>query len=110
MILAIALGALIWLASPMMTGRREPWDAHGPYYILSLFIAGAIAGWIQPQKVWRHAVGIMVGQLGVMLWLTVAQPPVGANLLPLGVIVLAGFALVSLIGAGLAAGVRRRQR
>ena len=106
--IAAALGALIWIASPMITGHREPWDAHGPYYVLSLLTAGAIAGWIEPQRLWRHVVALYIGQIVGVIVMLIRNPPVDAGLWPLTLIVLAICSSIGWISAALAAALRRR--
>lgn len=101
--LAAGLGAVIWAVSPVVTGSAEPWDAESPYYFVSLFTAGAIVGFLYPVHILSEFSGIVAGQL---IYLLVFLP--SGPLLPLGVIFLVGFGLVSLLGAFLASRTRRR--
>ncbi len=57
-------GALIWLASPVVTGYREPWDAPGPYYALSLSGLGIMLGALAPRLFWLAPLAGFGGQLG----------------------------------------------
>ena len=41
-VIAAALGALIWTLSAPITGKSEPWDDQGPYYLIALVAAGAM--------------------------------------------------------------------
>ena len=99
--LAAGLGAVIWALSPVVTGAAEPWDAESPYYFVSLFVAGAIVGFVWPRRIWAVFLGIVIGQLVYLL----AFIPLGP-LLPLGVLFLFGYALLSLLGAALASRLR----
>ena len=101
--LAAGLGAVIWAVSPVVTGSAEPWDAESPYYFVSLFVAGAIVGLLCPRHIWSAFLGIVVGQLVYLLVFLPSGP-----LLPLGVLFLLGYGLLSLLGAVLASRLRRR--
>jgi hypothetical protein len=56
------LGALIWWASPLVTGEHEPWDAPIGYYALSLVVAGFLAALISPRHFWLAPLGVYFGQ------------------------------------------------
>jgi len=101
--LAAGLGAAIWAVSPVVTGSAEPWDAESPYYFVSLFVAGAIVGLLCPRHIWPAFLGTVIGQLVYLL----VYPPSGP-LLPLGVLFLLGYGLLSLLGAVLVSRLRRR--
>ena len=106
-ILAMALGALIWLASPSMTGHREPWDANSPYYVISLTAAGLVAGVFVPRRFWLWPIAIYLGQCAAIVALAFMTSHGDIGLfVPLGMIVLAMFALLSLLGAAAGAGIR----
>ena len=100
---AAVLGALIWGFSPLLTDAVEPWDAESPYYLLSLFVAGGLVGLLCPKHIWVAYSGIVVGQFGYMLIALPAGP-----LLPLGVLFLFGYGMLSLFGLALASQLRRR--
>jgi hypothetical protein len=101
------LGTTVWLLSPLVTGRSEPWDAEGVYYIGSLLAAGALGGFVWPEH-WRTvAAGVFAGQLLVLLTGVVMSPEDG-GLWPLGVIFLAGYSFLALLGGVLASRIRRR--
>ena len=95
-------GALIWAISPIITGEIKPWDAESLYYFVSLIVAGLIVGALIPRHVWAVLLGIVVGQLIYMLIFL----PLGPLTL-LGIIFMAVYGLLSLIGAALAARLRR---
>jgi len=103
-LLAVALGLTIWLLSPWVTGQREPWDSASPYYLGSLFVAGALTGFLGPRPFWLWPLGIWLGQLVVLL----AGP--WGPLLPLGIVFLLAFTLVALAGAAVGAALRRRSK
>ena len=60
--IAALMGAAIWVFSPMVTGRAEPWDAHSPYYWIALLISGVVVGWIEPKKFLTSSLWVPVGQ------------------------------------------------
>jgi len=105
-LLGLGLGAAIWLLSPLVTGRREPWDAEGPYYLAALFGSGILGGLFAPQHWLSAAVGIFGGQT-LMLLAGVLTDPSSGGLWPLGLMFLALYSVVALAGAGLGAGARR---
>jgi hypothetical protein len=108
-VLGLALGALIWLLSPVITGRREPWDAEGGYYAGGLLLAGFLGGFVVPRRPIAAAMGILGGQAAVLLGGVVAEPANG-GLWPLGLAFLAVYSALGLIGAGLGAAVARHLR
>jgi hypothetical protein len=63
LLISICFGALIWFLSPMMTGYSEPWDAKSPYYVVSLFLSGALAGLLVRKRLWLVPLGVILGQL-----------------------------------------------
>lgn len=58
-----AASALIWILSPWLSGRTEPWDAEGPFYLVALTVAGALSGALAPRPLWAHYVGAFAGQI-----------------------------------------------
>ncbi len=107
-LLALALGVAIWLLSPIITGHREPWDAEGGYYASALFLAGIVGGLIAPQHWASVAFGIFAGQAVVLVGGVVAEPASG-GLWPLGLVFLAGYSVLGVVGAGVGTGLRRLQ-
>jgi hypothetical protein len=105
-LLGLILGAAIWLLSPWMTGRSEPWDAESGYYPGALLAAGALGGALIPMHWPAVALGIFVGQLLVILGGVLADPASG-GLWPLGVVFLGVYSVLGLIGAVLGAVLRR---
>ena len=99
---AFGLGAVIWALSPLVTGEIEPWDADSQYYIVSLLVSGAIVGGLIPKNLWTVFLGVVIGQLIYILIFLPSGP-----LLSLGIIILGGYALFSLIAAIFAARLRR---
>jgi len=102
LLLAAGLGAAIWAVSPVVTGSAEPWDAESPYYFVSLFVAGAIVCLLFPRHIWSAFLGVVIGQLVYLLVFLPSGP-----LLPLGVVFMLGYGLLSLLGAVLASKLRR---
>jgi hypothetical protein len=105
-LLGLILGAGIWLLSPWITGRSEPWDAEGAYYVGTLFASGAFGGLLIPHHWLSVAFGIFTGQLLVIIGGVLADPSTGA-LWPLGVVFLGAYTTLALVGALLSAAARR---
>ena len=106
LLIGLGLGAAIWLISPLITGRREPWDAEGGYYIGALLLTGTIGGVLAPHHWLSLVFGIFGGQVLVLLAGVVADPASG-GLWPLGVLFLGIYSVLALVGALLGAGIRR---
>jgi hypothetical protein len=105
-IVGLIMGAAIWLLSPLITGRREPWDAEGNYYAGALLAVGALAGITVPNYWGTTVVGIFGGQVLVLLGGVLADPASG-GLWPLGIVLLAAYSLLALLGAAIVQGVRQ---
>jgi hypothetical protein len=102
-LIAAALGAAIWALSIPVTGKAEPWDSNGPYYLVALAAAGLISGATMRDHLVAQYVGVIVGQaLYELLFL-----PMGA-LFVLGLAFLAGYSVIFLGAAAAAASIRRR--
>jgi len=104
-LVGVGLGALIWLLSPVATGRREPWDAPGGYYVGALLGAGILGGLAAPTHWGTAALGVFAGQALVLLGGVLAAPASG-GLWPLGVVFLGVYSALSLLGAGVGAAAR----
>ena len=95
--------ALVWAISPVLTGRPEPWDASGPYYVSALGVAGAISGALLPRSLVAHYLGAAFGQAIYELCFL----PVGPLFL-LGLLFLLGYSLVFLAAAAVAIVLKRK--
>ncbi len=93
------LGFGVWLFSPYFTGKIEPWDSESSYFVVSLILAGAGAGLIRPRQIIIWPAGVFSGQFIAILVRNFTQPAAGASFLFLGVFFLAGYSLLSLLGA-----------
>lgn len=93
-----ALGAAIWLLSSLITGRDEPWDAPSFYYPGTLLAAGLIGGFMLPGHWAVVTLGIFVGQ-AMVLMARVAADPGSGGLWPLGLLFMAAYSLLALVGA-----------
>jgi hypothetical protein len=93
-----ALGAAIWLLSSLITGRDEPWDAQGFYYPGALLAAGLIGGFVSPGHWAVVTLGIFGGQ-AMVLMARVAASPGSGGLWPLGLLFMAAYSLLALVGA-----------
>ena len=105
-LIGLLVGAAIWLLSPMITGRREPWDAEGGYYAGALIGAGLLGGLLLPRNSRWLVAGIFVGQAVVLLGGVVMNPSSG-GLWPLGLAFVALYVMLSLLGAMLGSGLRQ---
>ena len=105
-LLGLILGAAIWLLSPWITGRSEPWDAEGGYYAGALLATGAFGGLLLPLNWPAVALGIFGGQVLVILGGVLADPASG-SLWPLGLVFLGVYSALALVGALLGAALRR---
>lgn len=93
---AAAAGAALWALSPLITGRREPWDAQVPYYWIGLVVIGIALARYAPR---RSALPlILLGlYLGQVAWGLVA---IGAgSLLPIGLLALAVYLVPAYVAA-----------
>ncbi|HJR50075.1 MAG TPA: hypothetical protein VJ794_03155 [Gemmatimonadales bacterium] len=104
--IGLALGAAIWVLSATVTGRPEPWDASGPYYLAALFAAGFVGGVLVPGHWGEVAIGVYAGQALVLLGRVLSDIGSG-GLWPLGLMVLALYSLIALAGALLGSALRR---
>jgi len=102
LVVAAALAAAIWALSMPITGHSEPWDAEALYYPVALGVAGVISGAIIPKHLWAHYVGALLGQVAYELVFLKLGP-----LFMVGLLFLAGYGIVFVLGAALAAFVRR---
>jgi hypothetical protein len=101
-LLSLVVGALIWILWPIITGIREPWDSNAICYPAVLLLSGFILGLLRPQHFWVHYVGILFGQFVYTFFFVPAGP-----LLPIGIALMVFYSVLTLIGAAIAAGLRR---
>jgi hypothetical protein len=95
--------ASVWVVSPWLTGRREPWDVDSPFYVCALLFAGSVAGALTPKPIWALYLGAVAGQLGYQVLFLRLGP-----LFPLGALFLAGYCLVFLAAAVVVPYIRTR--
>ncbi len=92
-------GAALWALSPLLTGRREPWDSPLPYYWIGLVVLGAGRA--------RYA-GRRAAMRPIMLGIYLGQVAYGlvalgmGNLLPLGLVALAIYLIPAYVAARIA--------
>jgi hypothetical protein len=94
--LGAVLGAVIWLASPSVTGKREPWDSPSYYYVVALFLAGFVAALPYPRAFWIAAVGVYVGQFAYAFAVIGFSP-----LAVVGVVFGLFYCVIAVVGAAL---------
>jgi len=100
-VVSAGAAAAVWALSVPLTGKNEPWDGDGPYYVLALAIAGAISGSLIPKHLGLHYIGAIAGQVAYEL----AFLKLGA-LFILGLAFLAGYSIIFLAGAAILATLR----
>jgi hypothetical protein len=93
---ALAVGALGWGLTMLLSGRSEAWDS--PLYLRFTYpllgVTAATLGYLRPGRPWRWALGLALGQALVAL----VRDPSG-NLLPLGLIAFAVSAAPLIVAA-----------
>jgi peptidoglycan/LPS O-acetylase OafA/YrhL len=108
-LLGLVLGAAIWFLSPWLTGRSEPWDSESGFYAGALLATGALGGLLFPRHWPSVSTGIFAGQLLVIIGGVLADPASG-GFWPLGVVFLAVYSALAVVGAVLGAALRRGRR
>jgi hypothetical protein len=69
--LALSLGVVIWILSPMRTGQVVLFDVGGSFYWLSVLVAGLVIGGIDPDDAGITPIWVAAGQLGAWLVLEI---------------------------------------
>lgn len=106
LLVAVALGAAIWIGISTISGRREAWDS-GAYFAIGMPLACLLSftlGIVEPMRSWRWGIAPFAGQFLSLLIIE----GVG-NLLPLGVIVFAMLSVPAVIAARIGAALGRRR-
>jgi hypothetical protein len=106
-ILGLAGGAAIWLFSPKITGRAEPWDGEGLYYWAALFACGWIVGLVDPKGAKDGPLWIVAGQSAFVIASVLFKGKELGLFFPMGLLALLLFSLVSYAGAFLGAKITR---
>ena len=106
MCVALASGALLWLGTAAVSGRREAWDS--PLYWTAAYplciALAALFAYLAPERPARWAFSIMLVQPLAMVLASNGD----FGLLPLGLILFAILALPPFAAAKVAASVRAR--
>ena len=90
-----AAGALVWIASPYLTGEREPWDSNSAWYLAALAAIGLAAA-IFTRRPFAAYAGTFAGQALYLLYGTRRGP-----LTVLGLFFVAAYSLLTLSIAAL---------
>lgn len=99
--IALLIGAALWTAASLASGRREAWDSSS-YWALAYpaaLVASALLGYFFPWRVWRWPLALFAGQFVAMI---VRSDEVG-GLAPLGLIMFGVLALPGIVAARIAA-------
>jgi hypothetical protein len=100
--IAAVIGMALWIATSLLTDRREPWDSDafwGVAYPVAI-LACAVLAYAYPDRPWRWALALFLGQF---LGMCVRNGEIG-SLWPLG---MALFLVISLPGVAAAKFVAR---
>ena len=93
-----ALGIAVWVFSPLITGKVEPWDADAPLWSLSWLIVAVAGGLVGKLRGICLPLGYALGQMavtipsafisqfGVLGWLFIAGYAAAAMLVALALI------------------------
>lgn len=103
---AIGGGAILWLVTTGISGKKEAWDSSlywSAAYPLAIGLAGGLGYWV-PEKPWRWGLAVMLAQAVVLVM-------VGSDysLLPLGLILFSVLALPAVALAQFLAKIRLRR-
>ena len=104
--IAFVAGLLLMLAAAEVSGRREAWDSGvywSVFYPLSVLACGLL-GWLFPDRPWRWALALFLGQCIAML---LRNGELG-SLFPLGVVLFGILSLPGVLVAKLGARMRGR--
>jgi len=102
---AAAIGASLWTATTLLTGRREAWDASAYWsyaYPACVLIAGLIAGLAPASLPWKIGLSMMCAQAVALAFFARSF-----TLLPLGLILFAILGVPVMLGAMLGRGLAR---
>ena len=106
-LVSITAGAALWIWAAAAGHKVEAWD--GPYYfsrvVPALWVVAAICGLLAPRMPWRWPVLMYATQFVIMV--TRTKGAVGP-LAPLGLIMMAVLAAITMVPAYLGSFVRRR--
>ena len=104
---AAGAGALLWLLTASIAGRREAWDA--PLYWTVAYPVGlaiaALLGYTHPERPWRWGLILMLTQAVTLVITTGA-----GSMLPLGLVLFGFLALPAIVLGNVAGWLRRRTR
>jgi hypothetical protein len=100
---AAGLGFALWALAPWLVNRREPWDAEGPFYSLSLVLGTGAIAWWQPSRLAAAYLGAWLGQVLALVVLPGHQD----GWLPLGAVTTGFGSLFALVGAALGSALGR---
>jgi hypothetical protein len=90
--LGVALGVGIWVFSPWLTGKDEPWDADQPIWLLSWLVVAVLGGMTSHIRGICLPLGYALGQMLVTIQ-SVFLGPFGA----LGWIFIGSYAAVAVV-------------
>lgn len=58
----LTCGAIVWGASPLLTGMREPFDSDTLYYPVAIFFSGVVASLPGPRYWWLSVPAVFLGE------------------------------------------------
>jgi hypothetical protein len=90
-IIGMLLGVSIWIFSPWLTGRNEPWDADRPIWLYSWILVAVLSGLIGRVRgvcvPLGYALGqmlitiksVFIGEFGALGWMFIGVYALGAT-------------------------------
>lgn len=106
-IIALTVGLVLWLATSLLTGKGEAWDA-SVYWVVAYplaILACAFLGYSYPDRPWRWALVLFQAQF---LAMCLRNGELG-SLWPLGMALFGVIALPGIVAAKLASRLGHRQ-
>ncbi|GEM_PF-1687075 len=103
-----ALSCAAWLASPVLTGNVEPWDARTSgqlTYAAAIALAAGIGGFLRPKRFWLWPAAVYLGQAVALPLQSVFHPPGGASFILAGMVILIFYSLPGVLGSATGAGL-----
>ena len=103
---AALIGAAVWFAVTVISGRREAWDSV-LYFSVGMPVVCIVSlalGYFEPVRWWRWGVLPLAGQFACLL---ITEGP--GNLLPLGIVVFGVLSVPSIATAWIGAYVGARR-
>ena len=95
-LVAVVVGALVWIGVAHASGRVEAWDSdlYFSAAMPAMCLTSFALAYVEPTHTWRWGVLPSVGQFA---WMLLTHGP--GNLLPLGIVAFGLFSIPSIVAA-----------